>query len=135
MKKDNPYGLTSPCDQCPFRRDVPGFLREGSVREIETTLERAEFHCHKTLDYSGDEEDGEGRETPRTKHCAGALIMLEKMEAPSQMMRICERVDLYKPDELDMAAPVFDDFDEMAEHHAAATNRPKKSRKKKRTKL
>jgi hypothetical protein len=80
--------------------------------EISRSLVRGEFPCHETLDYDGNEE-GEGRETSKTGHCAGALIMLEKMGQPSQMMRICERINLYDASKLDMAAPVFESTDDF----------------------
>ena len=43
-------------------------------------------------------------------HCAGALILLEKLNLPSQMMRIAERLGMYDRRKLDMLAPVFDSF-------------------------
>lgn len=103
--------MRRPCPQCPFLRDSPTRLRNGRVREIQRSLERSEFPCHKTLDYS--EGDGEGRKTRATQHCAGALILLEKLEAPSQMMRIAGRLGMYDPSALDMEAPVVDSFEEM----------------------
>lgn len=104
------YGLTSPCPKCPFRTDIEPFLRPDRVREIEESLVQAEFPCHATLDYAN---DSGGAETSKTAHCAGALILLEKLERPSQMMRIAERLGLYDPAKLDMAAPVFDSFEDM----------------------
>jgi len=46
-------------------------------------------------------------------HCAGALILLEKLEQPSQMMRIAERLRMYDARQLDMDAPVFESFEDM----------------------
>ncbi len=109
------YTKTSPCDSCPFRYDVPGFLMPGRVDELEQSLVRSGFPCHKTVDH--DEETGEGIERKDSIHCAGALILLEKLEQPSQMMRICERLGMYDRSKLKMDAPVFEDFSEMADHH------------------
>src|SRR5437870_5231493 len=101
--KSEPYRLTRPCAKCPFRRDIKPFLTPAAAREIAESLERSEFPCHETLDYSGDGDgEGGGRETEQTAHCAGALIVLEKVERPSQMMRICERIGLYDRRKLDM---------------------------------
>lgn len=113
----NPYSMTSPCVGCPFRTDTPGFLRPDRVREIEASLDRAEFPCHKTTNASREDEDGEYVNDGKEIHCAGALILLEKLDRPSQMMRICERLGIYDRSKLNMSAPVFESFDEMEDHH------------------
>lgn len=108
MTRD-PYGLTRPCDNCPFRNDGHGVrLTVGRVREIENSLLRSEFPCHKTTNV----EKG-GLDMSNATHCAGALILLEKLHRPSQMMRIAERLGMYDRSRLDMNAPVFDSFTDM----------------------
>lgn len=104
------YGMTTPCDQCPFRSDVRPYLRKARVREIEESLERGEFPCHKTAQY---DEDGEPTRSGDEVHCAGALILMEKEGRSSQMMRIAERIGMYDPSKLNMNAPVYESFDEM----------------------
>ena len=111
------FELRRPCSQCPFRRDVPGFLHPARAEEIaDALLGDQTFACHKTVDY--DEDDGEGQVTSASQHCAGASIVLEKMDRPNQMMRIAERLRFYDRRKLDMDAPVFDDLDEFIDHHA-----------------
>jgi hypothetical protein len=138
-EKRNPYGLTSPCDNCPFRSDVKPYIRAARVREIERSLVRSEFPCHKTMKHEDDGEEGSvyvpsGGEI----HCAGALILMEKEGRSSQMMRISGRLGLYDPSKLKMDAPVYDSFSAM---HAAAkaseTERakPAKSKRKPAPKL
>jgi hypothetical protein len=115
------YDLTKPCKNCSFRTDIPAFLTSGRVEEIQDSLERGEFPCHETIDYNHLHEIGHDEYKDKlpydvsesAKHCAGALILLEKEEAPSQMMRIAERLRCYDRTKLDMDAPVFDTFDEM----------------------
>ena len=68
-------------------------------------------------------------ETARTQHCAGALILLEKLHHPSQLMRIFERLDGYDRSKLDMAAPVYDTFAAMREGCGAADSTPTPPRK------
>ncbi len=111
------FTMTSPCGNCPFRSDKPFFLAEGRAEEITNNLlSGGTFPCHKTVDYDHpDDEDGEGVVTDDSIHCAGALIMLEKMESPSQMMRIAERLGMYDRTKLKMDAPVYDSADEMIE--------------------
>ena len=93
------YNLTEPCDQCPYLIGSGfGWLSLGQHA-------RGEFACHKACDV--DEETGDfverGKKTP---HCAGALIFLEKQNAPHQMMRISERLGFYDRRKLNMDAPV-----------------------------
>jgi hypothetical protein len=108
------YGLTSPCSNCPFRSDVPPYLRKARVTEIERSLEQSEFLCHKTVQHHEDEH-GEvwDADTSQSAHCAGALILLEKLGRPSQMMRIAERLGMYDASKLDMSAPVYPSFSAM----------------------
>lgn len=111
------FTLKRPCAKCPFRTDVPGYLRRTRAVEIANGLIRGTFACHETVDYSG---ESDGRETEKTHHCAGALIMLEHMEEPSQMMRIAERIGCYDRTRLDMKAPVFTTAEDFILHHGGS---------------
>lgn len=93
------YTLHTPCDACPFLKGS-GFTWRSLVEHSS-----GEFACHKTCTLS-DEGTFEPRE--KSPHCAGALIFLEKQEAPHQMMRICERIGLYDRTKLNMDAPVVE---------------------------
>jgi hypothetical protein len=104
------YALTSPCKDCPFRSDIRPYLTRERIDQIDNSLIRAEFPCHKTTEH---DDDDNYVPTDNEQHCAGALILLEKLERPSQMMRIAERLGLYDRRKLDMKAPVFDTFKEM----------------------
>ena len=106
------YELKNPCGNCPFRSDVRPYLNPGRVEEIGRALVRGEFPCHKTT-VPGPGEDDDLTDTEDSQHCAGALILLEKMGRPSQMMRICERLGMYDPSKLNLDAPVFEDLKEM----------------------
>ena len=124
VDKHKPYGMTTPCDNCPFRSDVKPYLTQIRVREIERSLVRAEFPCHKTTKH---DDDGEHVRTEAEMHCAGALILMEKEGRSSQMMRISERLGMYDHTKLNMDAPVYESFEEMAH---AQTPRLKKAKKK-----
>jgi hypothetical protein len=114
MSKREPYSMTSPCPSCPFRTDIPAYLTAARVREIQQGLIRSEFPCHKTTRHETDDDGGEHYiPTGAEVHCAGALILLEKIGQPSQMMRIAERLGMYDAGKLKMDAPVFDTFGEM----------------------
>lgn len=115
MKTD----LKSPCSNCPFRSDIKPFLTQGRAEEISEALTSQDgtFSCHKTLERNEseteDEEDMPHIPSEDEQHCAGAMIILEKLEQPNQWMRWMERMGQYNHKELKMDAPVFDDFDEF----------------------
>ena len=94
------FTLTQPCANCPFRTDVRPYLTKNRAKEIAhaITEQQRTFTCHKTLKL--DEED--------RQHCGGALILLEKLNQPNQMMRLEERFGCYDRRKLKMDAPVFD---------------------------
>lgn len=107
--------LTRPCGNCPFRTDVTPYIRGARAVEIADAITRRQgtFSCHKTVNHNDDEGD-EGDEaagnhipTAEEQHCAGALIMLEHMEQPNQLMRIYERLRAYDRTKLDMTSPVY----------------------------
>jgi hypothetical protein len=132
------YKLTRPCVECPSRTDVPPYLTAARVREIERGLVRGEFSCHETVDYDRWEDDDEGEPqynpSGEEEHCAGALILLEKLGRPSQMMRISERLrnkdgsPMYDARKLDMDAPVFDSFEEMDAAQVRTRYKPRRKR-------
>jgi len=109
------YNLKAPCAKCPFRNDVKPYITPARAREIcNVIVERqGTFACHETIDYS----KGEGVETKATQHCAGAMIMLEHMEKPNQMMRIMERFGDYDHRKLKMDSPVFKSDKEMINYY------------------
>lgn len=78
-------------------------LHGFSVARLEEFASGA-FHCHKTG--TTDEETDNLIATPASKHCAGALIYLEKRHRSNQMMRIAERLGLYDRTKLNMSADV-----------------------------
>ncbi len=110
------YNLTKPCSSCPFRADIKPFLTPDRAVEITDSIFRHQqsFPCHHTMVCDGEEGLTTG---PNSEHCAGAMIMLEKMGYPNQMMRISERLGAYDRTKLDMDAPVFDDVEDMVEAH------------------
>lgn len=106
------FDLTRPCENCPFRKDGKGVeLLPGRWKDIKRALidKQATFSCHKTIEFHDpylEEQDGEADwhiAAPGEQHCAGALITLEKMGRPNQIMRIFERLGGYDPSKLDMS--------------------------------
>jgi hypothetical protein len=115
------FDLTAPCDSCPFRTDKLfrglGIARKQEIADALTRRQQT-FACHKTIDYSGDES----RYNDNTQHCAGAMILLEKLGRPNQMMRWMERIGYYDRHRLNMEAPVVDSFKEWFELEAGASD-------------
>ena len=117
------YTMTTPCPHCPFRTDIPGYLSEERMQDIiDALLSGKTFTCHKTT-VPDEHDEGAMRDGPNAQHCAGALIFLEHLEAPNQMMRIAERLGFYDRTKLDMNAPVPDDQWELVDHHAMGSGR------------
>lgn len=106
------FSLKRPCAKCPFRTDVHPYLPPERADEILTaiTVQDATFACHETTEF---DEEGEHCSSSDEQHCAGALILLERMEQPNQMMRIAERIGMYDRTKLHMDAPVYEDDDHM----------------------
>jgi hypothetical protein len=96
------YTMTSPCPECPFLKKN---LKSYGMRRLKGYAS-GEFPCHKTAECYEDDEVSVFRATKDSLHCAGALIFLEKRDAPHQMMRICERLGMYDRTKLDMKASV-----------------------------
>jgi hypothetical protein len=109
------FNLTKPCGDCPFRTDIRSYLTPTRVRDIERGLvvQQQSFPCHKTT-VVDDGDDGDLVAGPKSEHCAGAMILLEGLGRPNQMMRIAERLHMYDHTKLDMASPVFNTFESMA---------------------
>lgn len=110
------FDLKKPCKDCPFRTDNNFILNVDRVDEIchSITAGDQSFTCHKTSHF---DEDGQPYPHKKEQHCAGALIMLEKMDDPNQMMRVAERCGFYDRTKLDMDSPVFDNDDEMLQEY------------------
>jgi hypothetical protein len=81
--------LTTPCSNCPFRKVGAISLMPGRLVDIVKDLltdDLSTFHCHKTLDWSG--EDSAYKITGSESVCAGSMIYLEKIRQPNVVMRI-----------------------------------------------
>ncbi len=70
--------IAKPCQHCPFRNDVPPFLRaeRGEELALSSLNPYNSFPCHKTTVHSDDEDDfGEMLVTKDSKQCAGFLTL------------------------------------------------------------
>lgn len=116
------FDLVRPCSHCPFRTDcLKGWLGKWRAKELADAivLQQQTFSCHET---SGGRED-DGVRGPDEQHCAGAAILLERLERPNQIMRIFERFGLYDRTKLDMDSPVFPSVAAFVKHHTEKRKR------------
>lgn len=119
------FKLKQPCPKCPFRSDIEPYLTYERADEISAFLLADQtFPCHETIDYDEDTDDEEPYYAvwgDDWQYCAGALIILMRMERPNQMMRIGMRFNGdgkgFDPDLLDMDAPVYEDLDDWVTAH------------------
>lgn len=96
--------LAQPCVKCPFRKDVPIFLRLERREEIRDAIALRDdvFWCHSTVDYEGDEPS-----VNSASPCAGAAQAIRQAGGQTQMERIEERLGIGRP-ELEDRVEVWD---------------------------
>ena len=87
-------------------------LHAERIEEIvfNLTEKQQTFSCHKTVDYSS---SNGGEENRKTEHCAGALIFLEELNKPNQMMRWMERIGVYDSHKLTDQETVYKSVEDM----------------------
>lgn len=100
-----------PCPKCPFRKDVPIYLRAGRREEIaESVRDGSDFYCHQTTVPGLDDDGEETLTTDSTSSiCAGAAKALMAAGGTTQMMRISERLGMADLDKIEeRGAEVWD---------------------------
>ncbi len=119
------YDLKKPCANCPFLKKGGVKLRHARIDEIAdgcTTNPGATFACHLTTEDVEDESGNYDREeTPKSQHCAGALVYADKQGdlGMVQMHRIVMRLGLLDPTQLEGYNDVWDDLDQWHNRGAA----------------
>lgn len=95
-----------PCVKCPFRKDVPIYLRTGRRQEIaENLLAQRTFWCHATVEHRED-DNGEGwADTSESAECAGAVKSLMLVGGTTQTARVAERLGMVDLDAIE-SSPV-----------------------------
>lgn len=96
VKQHSPISA-APCAKCPFRKDVPIYLRLDRRREIARALVGGGgFPCHATVNYDLDEDEGWDSEpdASNASMCAGAAKSLMLDGGTTNHMRVAERLGL-----------------------------------------
>lgn len=85
----------APCAKCPFRKDVPIYLRRERREEIAHALNNGgDFSCHATVNYVEDDDGESYGDTSEATTCAGAAKALMLAGGTTQLMRVAERLGL-----------------------------------------
>jgi Family of unknown function (DUF6283) len=121
------FKLKRPCAHCPFRTDIPGYLRTARAQEIAESLlddDWGWFACHETTEHVETDDGFDDRVAVETsEHCAGAMIFLLKQEQQNVAMRLACALGDLDLDTLDLDAPVAASAEEFIAHHAASWKR------------
>lgn len=114
------FDLKKPCDKCPFRKTAQkrwlGRQRATEIAEGIGGDTHASFSCHKT---NGFDRNGVTTEIETSQHCAGAMIVLDKINNPNIMMRRGAIHKVFDAGQLKDKTKVFDTLGEFVEHHSA----------------
>lgn len=111
------HGMSDPCEHCPFRTDIHGYLHKERCVEIAESVLRGEaFPCHKTTKTIVDDEGEDRVADANSQECAGAAIFADHNGCSSQLARIAERLHM-KVAKLNKKAPVVKTLREMIEVH------------------
>lgn len=111
--------MLTPCDNCPFRKDVHPFIEVATVKRILADAQRGvTFVCHKTVNYENP-KDMEARRT-----CAGFLNVAvgSGLADDLQIVQLAWRLTGISLDSLRGREYCYRDFDEMLEAHQRGLN-------------
>lgn len=107
------FNLKKPCKDCPFRKDsLKGWLGKERASEVANYANNDKtFPCHKTT---------RGKESSE-QQCAGALLLSKKQGKLNNnwLFRFAQRIGLFKANELSGEELIFDNEEEMSEHHSS----------------
>jgi hypothetical protein len=94
--------IKTPCQHCPFRRDVKPFLHPIRAEELaySATNRYNTFDCHKTLEH---DDEGDTFAGSKSKVCAGFLSLQH-----NELGRTFYDEDGFKPSDL-----AYDSCDDM----------------------
>lgn len=108
------FDLKKPCGGCPFLKENNLRLSKRKKQKFVNDILKKEyaFVCHRTTkEYCGKEG--------KRNHCAGALIIMEKNQINTRVLRIAITLGGYNPDLLKLDSPVFDNFQDFVEAYNA----------------
>jgi hypothetical protein len=97
------FDMKKPCDNCPFRKSEKAVRFRTKRRALEVANGDGVFPCHKTVDYSGD-DNGQAKENSQA--CVGFLVYQCNHGSPGQMVRIAGRPGMIRSEVVDDPANI-----------------------------
>ena len=95
----------APCAKCPFRRDVPIYLRASRREEIARHInEGGSFPCHATVSWEEGEDGADEADESRSMLCAGAIKSAALSGGSMQLARIGERLGSIDSEAIEQSA-------------------------------
>jgi hypothetical protein len=113
VPRGDPFRLTKPCHNCPFRREGGIRLHPERAREIAHSQIRAVggmFSCHKTVHH---DDDGEHAPHEKEQYCAGAVAFTINVGSENQLLQVSRRMRMWHPRDIEERDEVFRSVDEM----------------------
>jgi len=112
------FDRTKPCNNCPFRVDIPGYLSGAQAQHIIDDLVSDDFGwfaCHKSTDTN---EEGERVCVDTTQQCVGSLHLLMKSNAINVATRLAAAMGEIDLDTLTGSEEVAVTREAFIIHHA-----------------
>jgi hypothetical protein len=117
------FRLKRPCSNCPFRVGQGELFQIPRLR-LREILAGPAFQCHKTVDYSGEGDDGLPGDRPQ--QCAGLMAVLHREGRHNQIMQVAVRMGFLDPEELDPDREAYSTVAETMEAHGRIFTRRRK---------
>lgn len=114
------FKLKRPCANCPFKKGQGELFRLGQERVRSIVLGPA-FQCHKTVDYSDEEEQGP-LAGDKPQQCTGLMAVLYKSGMENQIMQMAMRLGELDPDTLDPDNEAYDSVTDAEQAHEACNH-------------
>jgi hypothetical protein len=107
--KRAPEVVRAACARCPFRSDVPIYLREEFRQQIvdEMIHQQQTIPCHEYVEFA-EGEDGEEYASRTGPQCFGSLKALDRVGSSTQLQRIEERLGMRSEGEYERGPDVWD---------------------------
>lgn len=124
----NYFKLTKMCGgSCPFGKQSPqGMIRRERAEEIAQSINNgSSFQCHKTVEYTDDEDQFGNQivDDTNSAYCAGAILVQENQKQLGDNLSLARALGLYNPDKMTGHDEAFMSFKAFIDYHAEGWKR------------